>query len=147
MTGLSRAAPDHSFFAALTNVSLPEGQIAPVLSGEAPVPSGAYTMQVITRQLKQLLGLNQDESARLLGVSRGTVIKAAPPTGDVLDRLYMLSDRFQIMQDLLGDQADDWFLHPNPVLGGARPIDKLRTRHGQAQLDDLIQALLDGNFA
>lgn len=133
-------------FTALTNLSLPDDQIAPVLSGDAPIPDTAYPMPVIARQLKQHLHLSQDESARLLGISRGTVTRHVPPTGDILDRLYVLSSRYSLVQDVLGPHADEWFRTPHQALGGMRPLDALRTRHGQARLDDLLQGLLDGNF-
>jgi uncharacterized protein (DUF2384 family) len=140
---ITRPAPE--FFTALTNLTLRGDQIAPVLSGDTPVPDTAYPMPMIARQLKQHLHLSQDDSARLLGVSRATVTRAAPPTGDILDRLYVLSSRYGLVQDLLGTHADEWFRTPHPALNG-RPIDALRTRHGQAQLDDLLQGLIDGNF-
>lgn len=133
-------------FQTFTNLSLSPDQLDPLLSGEHPLPSHIHPMRAITAGLGEVLGLSQDESARLLGISRSTALKPTPPSPDVLDRLYMLSQRLELMQDVLGEHADEWFVQPNPALNGARPIDRLRTRKGQAQLDDLIQGMLDGNF-
>lgn len=134
------------FFQHVTNVDLNERQLPPLLSGERPPPVGAHTMRDIAGQLKRFLGISQDEGAKLLGVSRSTLAKAEPPSGDVLDRLYAVGKRFDTVRAVLGDQASNWFRTPHPALDGERPLDELRTRYGQDRLDDLIQGLLDGNF-
>lgn len=134
------------FFPSVTNVDPNERQLSPLLSGDSPPPPGANTMRVIGGRLRSLLDIGQEESAKLLGVSRSTIAKAEPPSGDVLDRLYAVGKRFDTVQAMLGDQADDWFRTPHPALGGERPLDLLRTRYGQDRLDDLIQGMLDGNF-
>ena len=133
-------------FTTFTNLSLLPDQLDPLLSGDHPLPADIHPMRTITAGLGEVLGLSQDEIARLLGISRSTALKPTPPSSDVLDRLYMLSQRLELMQDVLGEHADGWFVQANDALDGRRPIDLLRTRKGQAQLDDVIQALLDGNF-
>ncbi len=134
------------FFSNVTNVDPSERQLSPLLSGELTPPAGVNTMREIGGRLRQLLDISQEESAKLLGVSRSTIAKAEPPSGDVLDRLYAVGKRFDTVQAMLSDGADEWFRTPHPALGGERPLDLLRTRYGQDQVDDLIQGLLDGNF-
>jgi uncharacterized protein (DUF2384 family) len=145
---MTAAAPKTtlSYFEQITNVTLPRVELERLIEGQASVPPEGHSMKTITQRLKDVLALTQDESARLLGVSRGTVLKAGPPTQDVLDRLYALSVSLDTMSGMLGDQAVFWFRTPNPALGDARPLDKFRTRYGQEQVEDLIQGLMDGNF-
>ena len=145
MTATSlRAQP--TYFELLTNITLPKSQLARLLEGEAPMPPEAHSMKVITQRLKEVLALTQDETARLLGVSRGTVLKVDAPSEDTLDRLYALSVSLDTMRHVLGDQVVAWFRTPHPALDQASPLGKFRTRYGQEQVEDLIQGLLDGNF-
>ena len=136
----------HPSFDRLTGVALPPEQLARLLEGDAAALPSGHSMREVTQRLKTVLALTQDETARLLGVSRSTVLKNGPPSVDVLDRLYALGRSLDVMTQVLGEHAPAWFRLPNPALSGARPLDKFRSRYGQEQVEQLIQGLLDGNF-
>jgi len=139
---------ENSYFTRLTGLSIPKRELGRLLEGEMNLPGEVYSMKQITAHLRDVLELTQDESARLLGLSRGTLLKDVPPSRDVLDWLYALSRSLATMSQVLDTPmlTLKWFRTPNPALGGARPLEKFRTRYGQEQVEDLIDGLLDGNF-
>jgi len=144
----SNQRTEDNYFTRLTGLSLPEHELSKVLEGESDLPSEINSMKEITANLREVLGLTQEASAHLLGLSRGTLLKDGPPSRNVLDELYALSRSLLTMSQVLSTPAQTlaWFKTPHPALDGETPLDKFRTRYGQEQVNDLIDGLLDGNF-
>lgn len=53
--------------------------------------------------------------------------------------------RFNLLRALFGDDTEDWLARPHPHLDGQTPLQVQGS--DPERLDELLQALIDGNFA
>ncbi len=97
-------------------------------------------------RIRDLLDVNLERAAELLGVSRASAAKNTPLSVDALDRIHSLSVNFEQAQAVFGEQTVGWFTAPHPALEGLSPLDMQRTRYGERRLSTLIQNMLDGAF-
>lgn len=118
-----------------------------ILGGDAKLLPGTLSMKRVADRLSLLFGIRKVETAQLMGVSESTVSRRTKPSTDVLDRALTASTIYADVAAVLGPQdARVWFGQPNPALDGRRPIELLRTRTGEKQLEGVITALLNGAF-
>jgi putative toxin-antitoxin system antitoxin component (TIGR02293 family) len=112
-------------------------------------PITETTLGELTDDLAEILGIGKTQTVGLLGVSASTKSRSAKTSvdPDVLDRAIMTIDVFARVATILGtDSARAWFDEPKRALGGARPLDLLKTRVGMKRLDEVLTALEDGAY-
>ena len=105
IAALSIRPTESGYFTRLTGLSIPKRELEQLLEGELNLPGDVHSMKQITAHLREVLELTQDDSARLLGLSRGTLLKDVPPSRDVLDWLYALSRSLTTMSQVLESPA------------------------------------------
>lgn len=108
--------------------------------------SALPTYRDASGRIRDLLNVNLERAAELLGVSRASAAKNTPLSVDALDRIHSLSVNFEQAQAVFGEQTVGWFTAPHPALDGLSPLDMQRTRYGERRLSTLIQNMLDGAF-
>ena len=107
------------------------------------IPASIYT------DVGELLGLRQDELARLLNISPRTMMRhrgKAVPTA-VANRIHRILDVYDaalLLADENAQAARAWLNTPLPALGGQRPLDLLDTEAGTNTVLSLIAALSYG---
>ncbi|WP_216328066.1 antitoxin Xre/MbcA/ParS toxin-binding domain-containing protein [Deinococcus aestuarii] len=133
-------------FKYVTGVDAPE-VIAIIIGGDGRlIPAGVSVGRVADR-LAEVFGVRKAEAARLLGVSESTVSRRTKPSPDVLDRTLAASEVFANVAAVLGpDGARTWFRTPSPAFDDHTPLDLLRTRTGERQVENVVESLLNGAF-
>jgi putative toxin-antitoxin system antitoxin component (TIGR02293 family) len=133
-------------FRYVTGVEAPDVMSVIIDGDSRRIPAGVSVKRVADR-LAEVFGVRKAEAARLMGVSESTVSRRSKPSADVLDRTLAASDVFSKVAAVLGtDGARAWFRTPNPVFGAHAPIELLRTRTGEKQVENAVEALLNGAF-
>ena len=103
--------------------------------------------------LSRNLTLAQEDAAALLGIPRRTLARRksagrfAPDESDRLLRLARLLGRALELFDGDHESATEWLLSAQPVLGGATPLDMLKTELGAREVEKLIGRLEHGVFS
>jgi putative toxin-antitoxin system antitoxin component (TIGR02293 family) len=117
-----------------------------IFSGAPPARPQSSTSTIGDR-LAELFDVRKRQAAALLGVSESTISRNAQPSSDAIDRVYALSDLFSEVATVLGAEgARRWLVRPNPALHDASPLTLLHTRAGTRRVQQVIQALQDGNY-
>lgn len=121
--------------------------IAIIVSDASEARAGGATVKVVADRLARLLGVRKVDAARLMGVSESTVSRRTKPSADVLDRALAVSGVLANVTAALGpDGARQWLRSPNPALAGRAPLDLLHTRAGERQVENVVEALLNGAY-
>ena len=109
-------------------------------------------------QLKQLIGLSEEEMAQMVGISRRTLtrriqqasLNATKRLSAVeSDRLYQLARVVAKAADVFGDEATalHWLKELLPTLKGQTPLEAIKTEPGVRQVDLLLGRIEHGIFA
>ncbi|HEY0942713.1 MAG TPA: antitoxin Xre/MbcA/ParS toxin-binding domain-containing protein [Steroidobacter sp.] len=103
--------------------------------------------------LKEVVGLDDPSLATTLGVSIRTLARARAAQGRldsvVSDRLYRLARLVAIARVVLehDDKAVHWLTHPQPGLGGRRPIDLAKSEPGAREIENLLLRIEHGVYS
>ncbi|HEV7920531.1 MAG TPA: antitoxin Xre-like helix-turn-helix domain-containing protein [Thermoanaerobaculia bacterium] len=101
-------------------------------------------------RLRDMLGLTLAETGAIIGMSPRTVARRKEEGRLDLDestRLMRVAQLIKQAMELLQNHEPSvrgWMTHGNPALGGARPIDLMRTEIGARAVETLIFQILDG---
>ena len=113
-----------------------------------PSQAGFGDMKPLLRRVVSVLGNNQ--TAALLGVSKSQTSRwlSGQPISRVSSRRiadleFVLRKAFEILHD---DEVGPWLTYPQPLLGGARPIDVLLLQ-GTAPVIRALEGTVQGVFA
>jgi putative toxin-antitoxin system antitoxin component (TIGR02293 family) len=100
--------------------------------------------------LQGLLGLTDDEAARIIGRSRSTYVRYRTLQKQLglteAERAVRFTRLLALAAETYGSlaEATDWMLAPNDGLGGARPIDLAETDPGAMLVRDLLIGVQHG---
>lgn len=103
--------------------------------------------------LKDVVGLDDPSLAVTLGVSIRTLARARAIQGRLdsvaSDRLYRLARLVAIARVVLehDDKAVHWLTHPQPGLGGRRPIDLAKSEPGAREIENLLLRIEHGVYS
>lgn len=103
--------------------------------------------------LKEVVGLDDPSLAVTLGVSIRTLARARASQGRldsvVSDRLYRLARLVAIARIVMeyDDRAVHWLTHPQPGLGGRRPIDLAKSDPGAREIENLLLRIEHGVYS
>jgi putative toxin-antitoxin system antitoxin component (TIGR02293 family) len=93
--------------------------------------------------LKHRTGLDYDKLAKLLSVTRPTLINKTgsgkfPPA--LSERILSLADIYSYGYDVFEDEArfNQWMFNPNRALGGMMPFDLCNNQFGREEVKNLI---------
>lgn len=104
------------------------------------------------QNLRQALGLSISSFALLVGISPRTVIAANGSSRKldplVSDRLARIAKILARAEEVFGshERAARWLEKPVQALGGRRPVEKLTTDPGSAQVEDVLAAIEHGVY-
>ena len=94
------------------------------------------------RQIREEMGLTQEELGRLLGFSTRWIAaqEARPPAGETppdrrLTEIVRLHEA--LTQAVQGSSVRGWFVRPNPAFGGLKPLEVVE----RGQIDRLWQMI------
>lgn len=103
-------------------------------------------------RLKAKSGLDYDQLARALSVSRATLIskeKAERFNQTLSEKIVVLADiysyGYEVFEDI--DKFNAWMFRPNRALGGQRPYDLLDTQFGREEVKNLIGRIEYGVYS
>jgi putative toxin-antitoxin system antitoxin component (TIGR02293 family) len=103
------------------------------------------------QKLSRLLGLAEVTLGRHLSISPATLYRRLASgrfTVQESDRLARLARLYARALDVLGDHESvrDWFMAPNPSLGGKKPFDLIHTDPGCVEVERLLGRIEHGVF-
>lgn len=103
-------------------------------------------------QFKKTAGLDYDQLAKALSVTRVTLInkKGKERFGVALsERIISIADVYAFGYDIFEDEAifNRWILRPNRALGGLVPFELLDTQYGREEVTDIIGRIAHGIFS
>lgn len=128
----------------------------PALTWEAPLQKMALVDKGLTkRQLalfKEKAGLDYDQLAYLLGVTRVTLIRKTAKeklSPAVSEKLMALEDLYQFGYSVFPNVAafNHWLAQPNWALGGKIPLDIMHRFIGLEAVRNLIGRVLHGVYS
>ena len=107
------------------------------------LPAGTF------RKLSRLLGLAEVTLARHLSIAPATLYRRLSTgrfTSEESDRLARLTRLYARALDVLGDRESvrNWFMAPNPSLGGKKPFDLTLTDPGCVEVERLLGRIENG---
>jgi putative toxin-antitoxin system antitoxin component (TIGR02293 family) len=93
--------------------------------------------------LKSVAGLDYDTLARLLSVTRATLInkkKEEKFTGALSERIVGLADLYAYGKKVFGERErfNAWMNDPNKALGGKTPLDLIDNQFGREEVKNII---------
>lgn len=103
-------------------------------------------------QFKKTAGLDYDQLAKALSVTRVTLInkKGKERFGVALsERIIAIADIYAYGYDVFGEEAifNRWILKPNRALGGVVPFDLLDTQYGREEVTTIVGRIDYGLFS
>jgi putative toxin-antitoxin system antitoxin component (TIGR02293 family) len=118
-----------------------------------PTAEDVLTGLSVTRfkSLARSLGLDNETLGRQLGIAPATLYRrmaAGKFTSQEGDRLARLLRLYARALEILGnpESVREWFMNPNPSLGGSKPFELVKTDPGSVEVERLLSRIEYGVF-